>query len=546
MSYLDVPRIHFAGKFYTDPSTVDNTPANFNPANTIKPEWNANGYHYFLFQNCKVTAAVLDASGALKTSSADDPIIGGSVALSSNVTAQPKLVDLDTEWQTSSQIWGLKLAISSGSDTIEGTLDTPTLRDLWMTRAPQKPGLKPGDTDLGPASGAFQSVLRSLTYAPVAPGSSKVLNQFNGAGMLAIRFVAYAYDVVTKTGKTVGTIGIARPNEPTQFSNARRLEPAATVNPNFGPRVYFSPFGPAPFKLDEGRKRLIIDLGNSIPETSAGGAPPALGVMNATVPTGKTTMVIGPLDYSLTHYEITAGVEELPVTDAQIAALKSNALQISVDGLPGKPVVLAERPTGTNVETAETVLRMDPGDTNTIDLFATRFGQAKTGQAISARVTTGGRRTSAGLTFTVLGGGKTDAKGKLQIKFTASDPGKARAADKIDGQIFLVEYDWGATKKGVAPDWRGRIVIKVFDTRASVASPKWADVQDIFQEYARMYPSMKGILDLGVQATVQAAKDRIKTTLSYPLTDPRYMPVSRDMSRDKKALILRWIAAGAP
>jgi len=49
-----------------------------------------------------------------------------------------------------------------------------------------------------------------------------------------------------------------------------------------------------------------------------------------------------------------------------------------------------------------------------------------------------------------------------------------------------------------------------------------------------------------VQATVRAAKDRIKTTLSYPLTDPRYMPVSRDMSRDKKALILRWIAAGAP
>ena len=61
-----------------------------------------------------------------------------------------------------------------------------------------------------------------------------------------------------------------------------------------------------------------------------------------------------------------------------------------------------------------------------------------------------------------------------------------------------------------------------------------------------MYPGMKAILDLAVQGTVQGAKDRIKATLSYPMTDPRCMPVSRDLSRDKRDLILRWIAAGAP
>src|SRR5215470_13631297 len=122
MSYLDVPRIHFAGKFFSNPSTVDNTASNYDPANTIDPAWNPGGIHYFQLLSCKITAAVFDASGALKVSNADDSIIGGSVALSTNVLAPPKLVDLDTEWQSSSQIWGMKLAISNGTDTLEGTL----------------------------------------------------------------------------------------------------------------------------------------------------------------------------------------------------------------------------------------------------------------------------------------------------------------------------------------------------------------------------------------------------------------------------------------
>jgi hypothetical protein len=540
MSYVDVPRIHFAGKFFSNPSTVDNAASNYNPANTIDPAWNPGGTHYFQLLGCKITAAVFDAGGALKVSNADDSIIGGSVALSSNVLASPKLVDLDTEWQSSSQIWGLKLAISNGTDTIEGTLDTATLRDLWFARVP-------GAAGLAAASGAFQSTLRDLKYGPsAAPGSSKVLNQFIGASVLAIRFVTYVYDTTSNTGKVVGTIGIADPAA-SQFLNARRMEPAAAVSAGFGPRIYVgNPYGPAPFKFDEARKRLIIDLGNSIPETSVGGARASKGDMKVLVsPAGKADITIGTLDYTQAHYEITAGVEELPVTDAQIAVLRNSPVKITLDK-PATQVILSERPAGSNLETAETVLRMDPGETATVDLFATQFGRPKAGQLVSARPTTGGNRTAAGLTFTVLGGGKTDAKGKVQIKFTAGDPGKVRAASKIDGQLYFVEVDWGTTKKGVAPDWRGRILVKVFDTHAAVAKPKWADVQDIFQEYARMYPGMKGILDLASQGLVQGAKDKIKATLSYPISDPRYMPVSRDLSRDKKDLILRWIAAGAP
>lgn len=31
MSYLDVPRIHFGGLFFTNPSTINNIGLNYNP-----------------------------------------------------------------------------------------------------------------------------------------------------------------------------------------------------------------------------------------------------------------------------------------------------------------------------------------------------------------------------------------------------------------------------------------------------------------------------------------------------------------------------------
>ena len=41
MSYLDVPRIHFAGRLFTDPSTVNNDREHYNSSDkTPSPWWN--------------------------------------------------------------------------------------------------------------------------------------------------------------------------------------------------------------------------------------------------------------------------------------------------------------------------------------------------------------------------------------------------------------------------------------------------------------------------------------------------------------------------
>jgi hypothetical protein len=89
------------------------------------------------------------------------------------------------------------------------------------------------------------------------------------------------------------------------------------------------------------------------------------------------------------------------------------------------------------------------------------------------------------------------------------------------------------------------IVVKVFNAHV-VASPKWADVQPIFSEYARLYPFMKTQADLGDLANVKAKLAAIKKTMEFDETHPGYMPVTRDLSRDKKKVILDWINAGAP
>ena len=46
--------------------------------------------------------------------------------------------------------------------------------------------------------------------------------------------------------------------------------------------------------------------------------------------------------------------------------------------------------------------------------------------------------------------------------------------------------------------------------------------------------------------TYQQNIQAFEAVLTYPITDPRYMPVTRDMSRDKRNVLLAWLAAGAP
>ena len=119
MSYLDFTRLHFAGEFQADVSTVNNDPYHFNSAAFVPADqllsgggamngwWNPGGTAYWRLRNVVVTSACY-ADGRMVTDSSEDPVIGTPIVGADDRVAA-KLVDLDSENQLVSEIWGFQV-----------------------------------------------------------------------------------------------------------------------------------------------------------------------------------------------------------------------------------------------------------------------------------------------------------------------------------------------------------------------------------------------------------------------------------------------------
>ncbi len=564
MSYLDVPRLHFSGQFVSDPGTANNrlgsccsqasplppSECSYNNAvaidgNPTLEGWNKSGAYRFQLRGCRVSHG-LDASGS--EAPASDSAIGGVVE-STDDPRPARVVDLDPEHQTSSQIWGLGIHVTDSSGGgLTGRMDTSTLRELWMSRAPT--GFARG------IGGVYQSVLTGVTWTPQAgpmqSGLLDALRTASGSG-LSIKMVLYAYDHRSASpdftvGQVVGTIGPARSGEPPTYIAERRVVHAGAAG-FAAARASGAVFNAAPFKVDVARRRLVIDLGNALPESApAGPRQTSIGLLQAQIvhahPTPAET--VGTIAYDVAHYRRTAGIEEVPLTATQVTALGMRPLRVRGDAA----VVLAEHPTGINVDVDQTVVRLNPGETCDVTLTVTQFGAPKAGASvIIAPSRPGGTLVAvsvrAGPGFgTVLPSFPAivtaDAGGRAPLRLVAGDPGHPRP--HVDGQVSHLGFFLASA---TTANLRGEINIRVFDRHPMPASPSWADVQSILLQYFRLYPSMR-FLDLSDHATVTASRGIIAAALQRPETDPGHMPVSRDLSRDKKALVLAWLSAGAP
>jgi hypothetical protein len=61
-----------------------------------------------------------------------------------------------------------------------------------------------------------------------------------------------------------------------------------------------------------------------------------------------------------------------------------------------------------------------------------------------------------------------------------------------------------------------------------------------------MYPAMAAILDLDDLDAVRAGMAAIRGRLLLPIETPGHMPVTRDLSTQKRDMIVKWIDAGCP
>ncbi len=536
MSYLDRPRLHFFGTFTANPSTINNTATNYDMSQPLGSElWNPKGTHNFSLNACPITSIVMDGAGGTET---------GTV-----VTSQTGvLVDLDTEQQMVSMVFGMILQITLGSASVTGTFRPVNFFDIIFGHANGAQGDEA-------ASAAYQSVLTDLQWS--GQPASPFLTALYAASptMLSIRFIVDGFHNDSHLGRVTGTIGPYLDGEPMTFANGRFLRPTGNQS-NFGPFNY------APAKTDVKRGVITFDLGNALPAnwppnptpppSQSTPFPVAFGfpLQAALVPASGNPIPFGSFDTSETAYEQNAFVQEFPIPQGAGNPLASTPTGIvSTQETNGPVVVLMENPTGAYVNADQYVFRMNPGDTGTVQMWANIFDAPAVGAEIllypypnMLQMTPGIPVGTPASALTYPPSVTIDANGQASFTLTACDPGNPRGF--IDGQIYGVGFTWA---QDVTPDPNSYLSVHVFQQVPVQYAPVWwQDVYPILNQYSRLYPAMQKIFALNDYKTVVEHMDAIVQRLTLPETNPGYMPITRELSRDKTAIILAWARNGHP
>ncbi len=560
MSYLQLPRLNFAGRFQADPSTVNNDPEHFDTGNfqssydLLKKVnnqngwWNPAGSGAWNFYNCTVQS-VTYKDGTTCYDPSYDPIIGTSIH-GADARVSGKIVDLDPDQQSVSQLWGFQVNLGDEKSGLgfKSDFKTAPFADLSFSRCPS---LANG---VSAASAFYQSVLELSAWSNTK--KSKYLTEVSTGNRddirpekLSIKFTVDEYNGDSSNaqftyGRIAGSIGVYNEREPERFINGRVLVQAnSTININTAYAI-----------VQE--KSLIIDLGNTFQITSIGGPFTDLGKLYAAImdPITKLYSVIGEIHYlEEDWYFNTAGIVSIAMTEEQIALSLSNSLVIVQSPASQQPnVLLSESACGKFVRADDFVFRLNPGETGTAKFYATLFGKPYPNQVITlgyscdpltadtANLPNGTPQHAFKFPKSII----TNDYGYAELEMVAGDPGNPRIY--IDGQVYGITYALGITSPGygVVINHSQLINVLVFNGFEIPHNPNWMEhIQPIFQQYANLYPVMKPIVDLSNFGSVVSKLFILKNVFSkdVEMTNPNYMPVTRDLSEAKREMIRRWL-----
>jgi hypothetical protein len=580
MSYLNVSRLVFAGRFQANVSTVNNDPAHFHnaafvaeyqkiqgPGMSPPNGWfNPEGDAAFRLLGCRITAAWLP-SGRVPDS---DPVLRCFVA-DSDSSVCAKLVDLDSEQQLVSEIWGLKVRIAdvNGSTLMSGNFEPAAFIDIWDRATDQ------GTGDVG-AGATYQSVLRDLRWGNISASPFlTALRKTANDGLLSIKFNVDGLNMDFSspdfmTGRIVGAIGPASAKEPQHLVLGRQFMAGAAEGGDF-----FTPSGGinfCPAVVDETARSLFLDLGNALTTTTPGGRFNDLGNLTVSVHDSKGSWVAlgtinakGAAGYAngVAWYQETAGIVVLPLTEDQLRLALAAPLHIT--GNPG--VVISEAPKGAFLRADRFVYRLSPGDRTDITVYATRFGRPLPGVAIAfaqdssqlqvtpdsppyvgAGPPVGTPPDAIGLNATAT----TNENGVAVLSVQARDPGAPRWFNNgseygIDGQVYGIRPAFAdpTLVSGPRNQWNF-ISFLIWSGFAPSLPITWTVVQPILQQYANIYPVMNRFLNLADYESVKANTDLLQLAFGLDPADPNAMPVTRDLSPAKRAAILEWLSDPLP
>ena len=595
MSYLNAVRLHFAGQFQANVSSVNNDPEHFRNS-TFEPNFqrlqgpgmnppngwfNPEGDGGFRLLGCKITSAWTQ-SGPV---GANDPVLSSKIADSDDRVCG-KLVDLDPQQQLVSEIWGLQVRLSDqmGANLLTGDFLEAPFIDLW-DRAIGASGN--GDVDGG---AAYQSVLQNLVWGDVS--KSSFLTQLKalvesgiaagGKGSLSIKFNLDGINLDFRSpsfmcGRIAGTIGPAAPGEPRYMVLGRHFV-AYRSQASVPVQNFFYPAGSLNFcagVIDRAASNLYLDLGNALPTTVPGG--PMFDLGDLTVHAVNGAVSLGSIPSQGAHgyasqtnwYEGCAGVVVLPLNAAQLAAAATSQLTIS-GAIPNS--VISEASGGGYVRADKYVYRVTPGESVDVTFYAMQWGrpladfdiqfvqdpsQLQPGAPLLSEqpspaylnVATPADAIKFASTAT------TDRNGKAVLTINTSNPGAPRWAGPadfgLDGQVYGIRASFKysaapnannpvAPSDAVAPwDFVSILLWSEFKTSNPV---QWSEIQPILQQYANLYPVMNRFLDLGDLDSVKKNLRLLKLAFGLAPSDPNSMPVTRDLSKQKRKALLSWLA----
>lgn len=613
MSYLNAPRLIFTGDFQADVNTVNNDVRHYyNPAftednwvqdvSTQGGWWNPDGGSTFRFVDCSVRQ-VCYPDGSKTDDKAKDPVIGKSVTGPLNESSA-KLVDLDPQFQFTSQIWGLKLCIygSENEVLLSGTVEPSGFKDLQL-RNPTN------NINLQPLGASWTSVVYDLKWGEKARESkilSALMDSSAETGLLACNLVSFGYFKVIggerfTLGRLLGAIAPYTAGDPHQFAPARRIIGIKTDQPK-PPQFMFSNSA-----YNEVSSLLTIDLGGSIPLADPLGTPLPVGTLyigvarhtevrkhlktldNGDLAIGRDEIVkIGEINYQQPDWLLrTAGMSDFIVSGEAKDLIGEHQIVLFTDADAQHYSVLAcETTNGLSVRADDNVKRIDTKIKGSVDFDFTirtfQWGKPLPGATVTFKRYTplefshddpnckepevpNGINSKTGEVIqpctnwpkeAVLVNGKqnvqvkSDDNGQATVCVSVFDPHNPRGY--IDGQIFLIAYKMKGLPFEQQYDLRpldlylmDGLIMHVRNAFREIKEPSWSDLAEIMTQYRNLYPLMsRNIIDLGDPKEVASRKKIMLYAFTRDINDPTYMPVSRDLSEGKRKTIVNWLNTG--
>ena len=291
-SYLDHPRIHFSGRYYTDVNTVNNIPSNYKlsvPEDKLILEWSPLGGNDWSLQDCMVTSVVY-LNGTRNSNAVTDPLIGASVE-TNPYSANGKLSCFDVDAQNKSALFGVTLGVRKSVNSREfGFLGSFPPNSVLHQNCWHQVPCKFTKADYNDVHGArTASTLRYVQWSRKL--DSEILWQLKQVsirhgGQLSISLTMYDFLRDSSAGnfsygRISGTIGYAHPSEPRFFGGERLLSFEFVDQPHLSwpasdPCTKEKEWLPywayrAPFKVNSFTKIITVDFSSAFTRDWYGG-----------------------------------------------------------------------------------------------------------------------------------------------------------------------------------------------------------------------------------------------------------------------------------